>query len=467
MAFIGKDFILNNETARKLYHDVAEHQPIIDYHCHLDPKVIAEDRPFADITALWLAGDHYKWRAMRANGIPEEKITGNATAIEKFQAWAETVESCIGNPLYHWTHLELKFYFGITETLNSHNWKSVWEKCNELLRSPAFSPRGLIKKSNVETICTTDAPTDSLEYHDILRADKTFTTQVLPTFRPDEALDGHGDTFIQFIGRLEQLNNKTITHFQDFLDALDQRVAYFHQKGGRLSDHGLTKLEFMLSDEKEQEALFAKKRQGLALSHDDDARYKSAVLLSLAASYAKRDWAMQIHFGASRNNNSRMFKQLGANVGYDSICDQTDVASNINGLLDAMSRNDALPKVIFYNLDPTYNDVVASSLANFQAAGAVKSRMQLGAGWWFNDTKRGMIRQLTALADHGLLVNFVGMLTDSRSFISYTRHEYFRRILCNLVGQWVTDGEIPDDNELLTRLIKNICYQNARDYFNF
>ncbi len=467
MEFIGKDFILTNEIARKIYHDVAERQSIIDYHCHLDPKVIAENKPFADITELWLAGDHYKWRAMRANGVPEEKITGGAASIEKFQAWAETVESCVGNPLYHWTHLELKFYFGITETLNSRNWQGVWQQCNDLLSQPGFTPRGLIQKSHVETICTTDSPTDSLEYHKILRADKSFATRVLPTFRPDDALDGQGEAFIQFIRRLEQLNQTTIANFKDFLSALDERVEYFHQQGGRLSDHGLTKLEFMPSDDNEQEALFAKKRQGLRLCHVEDVRYKSAVLLALAASYAKRDWAMQIHFGAARNNNTAMFELLGANVGYDSICDQTDVAGNINGLLDAMARNNALPKVIFYNLDPAYNDVVASSLANFQAAGTVKSPMQLGSGWWFNDTKRGMIRQLTTLADHGLLMNFVGMLTDSRSFISYTRHEYFRRILCNLIGQWVTEGEIPNDKALLTRLIENICYKNAKGYFKF
>ncbi|WP_413728064.1 glucuronate isomerase [Sodalis sp. RH19] len=467
MAFIDRDFLLKSDCARELYHQVAALAPIIDYHCHLDPRVIAEDRPFANLTELWLAGDHYKWRAMRANGIPEEFITGNACAMEKFQAWAQTVEACVGNPLYHWTHLELKFYFGITEPLNGQNWRGVWDRVNPLLQQPSFSPRGLIRQSNVEVICTTDAPTDSLEYHQALRDDADFATRVLPTFRPDEALEADGDVFRRFIARLEQLNGAAIHRFDDYLAALDARVGYFHQHGGRLSDHGLTRIAYLPSTPMEQEALFQRKRAGDALAGDDQVRYQSAVLLALAGFYAKRGWTMQIHFGALRNANTRMFQQLGANVGYDSICDQSDIAPHLNRLFDAMAQRDALPTIIVYNLDPSLNDVVASTLANFQTGGGVKSNMQFGAGWWFNDTRRGMIRQLTTLADHGLLMNFVGMLTDSRSFISYTRHDYFRRILCDLIGEWVTAGHIPADQALLEKLIGNICYQNAKVYFDF
>jgi glucuronate isomerase len=467
MEFIGQDFMLNNDVARELYHRYAAQQPIIDYHCHLDPQRIAENKAFANITDLWLAGDHYKWRAMRANGVPEDQITGDAPAIEKFRAWAQTLESCIGNPLYHWTHLELKFYFGITEMLNGDNWQAVWDKCNLMLQRPEYSPQGLIKKSNVSVICTTDAPTDNLEYHQAISANKNFNCKVLPTFRPDAALDADGQAFVDFVSDLARLTGKPITTFTDFVIALDQRVDYFHQQGGRLADHGLTKLTYQPADEKNLALLFDNKRQGVTLTTDQQNQFQSAVLLALAASYAKRDWAMQIHFGALRNNNTRCFQQLGANVGYDSLCSQADTAEQLNALLDAMNQRNGLPKMIIYNLDPSQNDVVASALANFQRPGSVKSPMQFGSGWWFNDTKRGMIRQLTTLADQGLLMNFIGMLTDSRSFVSYPRHDYFRRIFCNLIGQWVTDGELPHDMSLLKRFVENVCYHNARNFFNF
>lgn len=467
MEFIGKDFMLTNEAAREIYHQFAAHQPIIDYHCHLDPRAIAENKPFDTITDLWLEGDHYKWRAMRANGVPEEKITGSAPAVEKFQAWAETLDSCIGNPLYHWTHLELKFYFGITETLNGDNWRRIWDQCNRLLQRPEFSPKGLITQSNVAVICTTDSPTDTLEYHDAIRADEAFPCKVLPTFRPDAALDAEGEAFIHFVSVMAQLTGKEITRFGDFAAALENRVEYFHQHGGRLADHGLTEVNYLPADEKTLDALLAKKCRGLTLAPDEKIRFQSAVLLALAGAYARRRWAMQIHFGALRNNNTRRFNELGANIGCDSLCSQSDIAQQLNALLDAMDQRESLPKTILYNLDPAQNDVVASALANFQRPGAVKSPMQFGSGWWFNDTRRGMVRQLTTLADQGLLMNFVGMLTDSRSFVSYPRHDYFRRIFCNLVGLWVTQGEIPHDMKLLKRLTENVCYNNARDYFQF
>ncbi|TKI04596.1 glucuronate isomerase [Martelella alba] len=467
MDVIGKNFMLRGNKSQDLYHRLAAKLPIIDYHCHLDPRIIAENTPFEDMTALWLAGDHYKWRAMRANGVAERLITGDAPAEEKFKAWAETVEACLGNPLYHWTHLELKFYFNITEPLNGRNWREIWNACNAALQTPAFLPRELIRRANVTALCTTDSPTDSLEYHQQIRADEDFAVKVLPTFRPDDALEANGEAFVRHVRRLAELTGGAIATFEDYLGALDKRIAYFHAQGGRLSDHGLTRLCYLPATDAQRQALFARKLAGETLTGDDAVRFTSAVLVGLGESYARRGWAMQIHFGAIRNTQSRLYQALGANIGVDSIYDQSDVAPQLNGLLDAMQRGGGLPKTIVYNLDPSLNDVIASTMANFQSAGGVKSPMQFGAGWWFNDTRRGMLRQLTALADHGLLMNFVGMLTDSRSFTSYTRHDYFRRILCNLVGEWVENEEIPDDDALLDRLIAGVCYDNAREYFQF
>ncbi|MGG6312215.1 glucuronate isomerase [Paenibacillus macerans] len=467
MSFNDEHFLLKDRIAQELYHQVAKPLPVIDYHCHLDPKEIADNRGFSNMTELWLAGDHYKWRAMRANGVPEEQITGNASPEEKFRAWAETIEACIGNPLYHWTHLELKKYFGIEEPLSARNWERVWTACNDLLQKPEFTARGLIEQSNVEMIGTTDSPTDTLEYHEQMTAIADFDTKVLPTFRPDEALDFSGDTFVKYVSKLEACTSRKIGSFSDFLKALEDRVDYFHQKGGRISDHGLMRIEYAESSEAEQEILFQKKLEGLQLTAEETLKYKSAVLVALAGFYKKRDWAMQLHFGAIRSNNTLMLGKLGPNAGYDSIYDQAEVAEPLNKLFDALEQRAALPKTIVYNLNPAINDVVATAIGNFQKSGSAKSYIQFGAGWWFNDTKRGMLRQLNALADQGLLMNFIGMLTDSRSFISYTRHEYFRRILCDLIGQWVADGEIPNDPALLETLIEQVCYKNAKAYFNF
>ncbi|MCQ6278797.1 glucuronate isomerase [Bacillus sp. EB600] len=465
-SFIHDNFMLNNKTAVDLYHNYAEKMPIYDYHCHLSPKEIAENLRFNTITELWLAGDHYKWRGMRANGIDERFITGDASDEEKFQAWAKTVPNTIGNALYHWTHIELKKYFGVDELLNENNWKKVYDHCNELLKQDDYSVQGLIKRSNVKVICTTDDPTDDLQYHDQIKQIKDFDVKVLPTFRPDKGLEINKETFVDFVNKLEKVTNKTFSTFAEYSQALEERVQYFHDKGGRISDHGLADIPFAAFDEGELDGIFQAGRNGDQVSLEDEKKFKTAILLFLAKCYKKRDWAMQIHFGAIRNNNLKMFKRLGPDVGFDSINDQGEVAPPLNALLNAFDLEDSLPKMIIYNLNPVYNDLIGSTIQNFQTEAGVPGKIQFGSGWWFNDTKPGMIRQLSSLADQALLAHFVGMLTDSRSFISYSRHEYFRRVLCNLVGTWVEDGEIPNDQALLQTLIENICYNNAKNYFS-
>lgn len=468
MSFINSSFMIANEPGLRLYNEVAKSLPIIDYHCHLDAKDIYENRRFNHISELWLAGDHYKWRAMRANGIDERFITGDAAADEKFQAWAATVESCFGNPLYHWTHLELQAYFGCDDTLSSRNWQQVLAHCNALLEKNVFTPRELIKRSNVEIICTTDSLLDSLQYHQLLKETPGFNVKVLPTFRPDELFETDCYKFSLFIDKFARLSGFTINTFSDFAKAIQLRIDYFHEVGCRISDHGPQTIAWKQAPTAEIESIFQRQRQGKFLTGEERVSLHSAIYLLLAGHYKQRDWAMQIHFGAIRNNNSSMFNRLGANTGFDSIVDQSTLAEPLNQFLDALARNSALPKTIFYNLNASYNDIVASTIANFQSAdNGVKSPLQFGAGWWFNDTRRGMENQLYALADQGLLMNFVGMLTDSRSFVSYARHDYFRRILCNLIGSWVARGEVPDDRQILTRMVRNICHDNAADYFKF
>ncbi|MEW9670584.1 glucuronate isomerase [Ammoniphilus sp. 3BR4] len=466
-SFIHDRFMLKNQTAVHLYHQYAKNMPIYDYHCHLSPKEIAENRRFNNITELWLAGDHYKWRALRAHGIDERYITGDASDKEKFAAWARTVPYTLGNPLYHWTHLELKRYFGINELLSEDNWERIWDHCNELLKQEDYSVQNLIKRSNVKVICTTDDPTDDLFYHDQIKEQKDFPVQVLPTFRPDKGLEINKDTFVPFVEELEKATNKKLASYEEYLKALEERVQYFHEKGCRISDHGLGEIPFASYDESgELDAIFEAGRKGQAVSLENEKKFKTATLIFLAKCYKKRDWAMQIHFGAIRNNNTKMFKKLGPDAGFDSINDQGQLAAPLNALLDAFDQEDHLPKTILYNLNPIYNDLVGSTMANFQTEPGVAGKIQFGSGWWFNDTKQGMIRQMSALADQGLLMHFVGMLTDSRSFLSYSRHEYFRRILCNLIGTWVEDGEIPNHPALLKELIENICYNNAKRYFS-
>lgn len=465
-SFIHDNFILKNETAVSLYHQFAKDLPIYDYHCHLSPQEIADNKQFKNITELWLSGDHYKWRAMRANGIDERFITGDASDKEKFAAWAETVPSCVGNPLYHWTHLELKKYFGIEELLGPDNWESIWEQCNEKLAQADYSCQELIKRSNVKVICTTDDPIDDLHFHAEIAKQADFDVKVLPTFRPDKGLEINHKTFVPFIEAMEKVCGRELATYEAYVQALVERVEYFHEKGCRISDHGLGELPFATYEESELNGIYQAAKNSEAVSKEAENKFKTATLVALAKAYTKLGWAMQIHFGAIRNNNTKMFNKLGPDAGFDSINDAGHVAAPLNALLNAFEKEDALPRTILYNLNPMYNDLVGSTLANFQTEAGIKGKIQFGSGWWFNDTKPGMIRQLNALADQGLLMHFVGMLTDSRSFISYSRHEYFRRILCNLVGTWVEEGEVPNDPALLEKLITNICYNNAKNYFN-
>jgi glucuronate isomerase len=465
-AFIHENFLLNNKTAVELYHKYAENMPIYDYHCHLSPKDIAENRKFNNITELWLEGDHYKWRALRAHGIDEKYITGDGDPKDKFAAWAKTVPYTLGNALYHWTHIELKKYFGIEELLNEESCDKIWNRCNELLQQDDYSVQEIIKRSNVKVICTTDDPTDDLHYHEQIANLPDFTVKVLPTFRPDKGLEINKDTFIPFVKQLEEVTNQSFSSFEEYVQALEGRVQYFHEKGCRVSDHGLSEIPYAKFEHNELDAIFQAGRNGEAVSSEDEKKFKTAILMVLAKAYKERDWAMQIHFGAIRNNNSRMFKKLGPDAGFDSISDQGEVAAPLNALLDAFEQAESLPKTILYNLNPVYNELIGTTIQNFQAESGIAGKIQFGSGWWFNDTKPGMLRQLTALADQGLLMHFVGMLTDSRSFISYSRHEYFRRILCNLIGTWVEDGEIPNDPALLQMMVENICYNNAKNYFS-
>ncbi|WP_338471871.1 glucuronate isomerase [Niallia sp. XMNu-256] len=464
--FIHDNFMLNNQTAVDLYHTYAKKMHIYDYHCHLSPKEIAENRKFNNITELWLEGDHYKWRAMRAHGIDEKYITGDADPKEKFKAWAKTVPYTLGNALYHWTHIELKKYFGIEELLNENSWEQIWDRCNELLKQDDYSVREIIKRSNVKVIGTTDDPTDDLQYHEQIAQLSDFPVKVLPSFRPDKGLEINKDTFVPFVEALEKIANKSFPSYSDYIGALLDRVQYFHEKGCRISDHGLSEIPFAEFEEAELDGIYQSGRKGNHVSLEDENKFKTAILLSLAKAYKERQWTMQIHFGAIRNNNTKMFQKLGPDAGFDSISDQGEVAQPLNALLNAFEMQDSLPRTIVYNLNPVYNELIGTTIQNFQSnEDGIAGKIQFGSGWWFNDTKPGMIRQLTALADQGLLMHFVGMLTDSRSFISYSRHEYFRRILCNLVGTWVEDGEIPNDPSLLQQLVENICYYNAKNYF--
>ena len=405
---------------------------------------------------------------MRANGIPERKITGDACAEEKFEAWAQTVEASFGNPLYHWTHLELKQYFDIDDTLNSKNWREIMQRCNEQLHGSDFLPQALIRRSNVEALCTTDGPLDDLHFHLQLAANHDFSTLVLPTFRPDELFDTDPERFLTFVSRLAQKTETPIVSLEQFLTALESRIDFFHSAGCRISDHGPLAVRYCHIDATAQAVLFQRRLGGEVLTEDELQAWDSLIFVALARMYKQRNWAMQIHFGAIRNNNKPMFHKVGINCGFDSIGDQTHLAESLNALLNAMAENDGLPKTILYNLNAGYNDVVASTIANFQSGEeGVKSPLQFGSGWWFNDTRRGMVNQLNALADQGLLANFIGMLTDSRSFVSYTRHDYFRRILCDLLGGWVEKGEVPNDEEILATMIRGICVDNARRYFRF
>lgn len=465
-AFMDDDFLLANETARTLYHEYAKQMPIIDYHCHLSPQEIWENKTYKTITEVWLYADHYKWRAMRAKGIEEKYITGDGDDYEKFLAYARTLPDAIGNPLYHWSHLELKRYFGIEEVLNEKTAPAIWERVNEQLNSAGFSARDFIKKSNVEVICTTDDPVDSLEYHIKLKQDTSFDVKVLPSFRPDKGLEINRETFLPWIRQLAEVSGQEIRNYSDFLAALRSRVEFFHEVGCRVSDHGLDYyVPYADATEDEVVAIFAKALKGEKVSHEEEMKHKTFTLIYLGKLYAEKGWAMQYHMNATRNNNKRLFRTLGPDTGFDAMGDSA-IASPLSKILSALDEDDKLPRTILYSLNPSHNHVIAALIGCFQGGG-IPGKIQFGSGWWFNDTKLGMIAQMSTLAEIGLLGRFVGMLTDSRSFLSFTRHEYFRRILCNLIGEWVENGEYPADMEQLGSLVQNISYNNARDYFEF
>jgi glucuronate isomerase len=465
--FITENFLLQNQAAVRLYHEYARDLPIIDYHCHLPPQQVAADHRFANLTQIWLYGDHYKWRAMRAAGVPEAYCTGKASDWEKFQKWAETVPKTLRNPLYHWTHLELKRPFGISDRLlGPKTAKSIWDECNAMLARDEFSCRGIMRQMNVVLVCTTDDPTDSLEYHAAIAADPSMTIQVLPTFRPDKAMAVEcPETFNSWVDRLAVVSDTEIKDYATFMEALRKRHAFFHAMGCRLSDHGLEVMHAEDFKESDIRTIFRDVRNGYPLESDQIARFKSAMLYEFAVMNHDRGWTQQFHLGALRNNNSRAFKALGPDTGFDSMADGL-LGRSLSRFLDRLEAEGRLTKSIFYNLNPSVNDLIATMIGNFQD-GSCPGKMQYGSGWWFLDQKDGMERQLETLSNQGLLSCFVGMLTDSRSFLSYTRHEYFRRILCNLLGTEMEQGLLPNDLNLIGSMVQDICYGNASRYFGF
>jgi len=466
-AFIHDDFLLDTPAARELYHRYAAALPIIDYHCHLPPKEIADDIRWGSIGALWLGGDHYKWRAMRSAGINERFCTGDATDWEKFEQYAAVMPKLLRNPLYHWSHIELARYFGISDRLlNRETARGIYDRCNTMLAQPDFSCRGLMKKSKVEVVCTTDDPVDSLEHHIAIAADKSFDIQVRPTWRPDRALIiDQPAAFAAWLDALEKASGLSVSSLADLLQALQKRHDFFASCGCRLSDRGVDTVWAEDCTERDASLIFAKARAGGAVSPDEAVRYKSFLLHELAVMDAAKGWTMQIHYGALRGANSRMKKLLGADCGFDSIGDQP-VAADLAKHLDRLDLAGILPKTIIYNLNPRDNELVATMLGNFQD-GVTPGKIQFGSGWWFLDQIDGMTRQIESLSQLGLLSQFVGMLTDSRSFLSYTRHEYFRRVLCNILGNDVEHGRLPKDFSLVGELVSDVSYHNARRYFRF
>lgn len=462
--YITEDFLLHSPTARELYHGTACALPIYDYHTHLPPDQIAGDRRFENLFEVWLEGDHYKWRAMRTNGIPERFCTGGATPREKFDAWARTVPATLRNPLHHWTHLELLRYFGIGTLLDETTADEVWERANERLATPEFSVRGLLKQSNVAIVCTTDDPTDTLEFHRRIREDGTLATKVYPTFRPDKALAvNQQEVFGPWLEKLRAVAGSTCATFDDFLDALESRHAFFHENGGRLSDHGLSHCFTNPCSPSEAASIYGKARDGKAVKDSEQQAFAAFLMIFFGRLDARCGWVKQLHLGAQRNNNSRLFKALGPDTGFDSIGDWLQ-AGSLAGYLDALDQTNELPKTILYNLNPANNYLMGTMAGNFQD-GSVAGKIQFGSGWWFLDQKEGMQWQINALSNLGLLSRFVGMLTDSRSFLSYPRHEYFRRILCNIIGTEADRGELPNDMEMLSGLVRDVCFDNANRYF--
>ncbi len=463
--FLSEDFLLESQSAKTLYHDFAAPMPIFDYHCHLPVQEIADNKKFDNLTAIWLNGDHYKWRAMRANGVDERFITGDASDREKFLAWAATVPRTLRNPLYHWTHLELKNPFGINDVLlDSDSGEEIYDRCTELLQQDEFSTRGILNRMKVRVICTTDDPLDTLQFHQQIADDPTFTIKVLPAYRPDKAMaveDLH--SFNQWLDGLGAITGSDIASYVQLLDALADRHQFFHEMGCRLSDHGLEEPYSEKFTEAEISDIFLKARQYKSLDTGEIIKFKSAMLHELAVMDCEKGWTQQYHFGAIRNVNSRAFNLLGPDTGFDSIGD-FNMASALARFFDLLESKDKLAKTIIYNINPRDNEMIAAMIGNFQGGG-IPGKMQFGSGWWFNDQKDGMERQINALSNSGLLSRFVGMLTDSRSFLSYPRHEYFRRILCNLFGRDIENGELPADFELVGATIEDICYHNAVSYF--
>lgn len=463
--FMDKDFLLDTDTAKKLFHDYAENMPICDYHCHLSPKEIYENKAPSGITQLWLSGDHYKWRAMRSCGVEEKYCTGDADDREKFKKFAYTLQYCIGNPLYHWAHIELQRYFGIDTPLNAKTAEEIYDKANAAVKNGDFRPRSLIEKSNVKVVCTTDDPIDDLKYHKLLREEKDFHCRVLPSFRPDKALNINLDGFAEYIGALAQSADMEINCVNDVINALLKRVDYFNQVGCRVSDQAFDYVPYAEADEDELEDIFARAMRGEKITAGECDKYKTRVMVALGEKYHSLGWAMEIHIGAMRNNNTLMFNRLGADTGFDSVGD-CEIAKPLSRFLDALNKNDRLPKTILFNLNDKDNTVLATMLGNFQSSDA-QSKIQFGPAWWFLDTMDGMTNQMKSLGNLGVLGKFVGMETDSRSFTSYGRHEYFRRIMCALIGRWVEDGWYAYDEEILREIIEGISYNNAMNYFNF
>lgn len=463
--FLNEDFLLSTESAQKIYHEYAEKMPILDYHCHINPQEIWEDRKFENITQVWLGGDHYKWRQMRSNGVDETYITGDAPDREKFQKWAETLELAIGNPLYHWSHLELKRYFGYDGILNGRTAETVWNLCNAKLQEDSMTVRGLIKQSGVTLICTTDDPVDNLEYHDRIAGDDTFDVQVLPAWRPDKAMNLEKPEYLEYLAKLEAVSGVRIHSFQTLKEALHARMDYFAERGCVVSDHALEYVMYRKASPEEIEAIFRKRLNGEKISREEELTFKTAFMQAVGKEYHERGWVMQLHYGCKRDNNGPLYQKLGPDTGFDCINNYAP-SSEMANFLDSLNVKGELPKTILYSLNPNDNASIGTILGCFQDSSAI-GKIQQGSAWWFNDHKSGMTEQMTSLASLGLLGNFLGMLTDSRSFLSYTRHEYFRRVMCELIGGWVENGEYPYDPEALEKIVKGICYNNAVRYFGF
>ncbi|MGF1452455.1 MAG: glucuronate isomerase [Opitutales bacterium] len=466
MAFIHDDFLLQTDTARRLYHEVAKDQPIIDYHCHLPPEDVANDRRFGNLSEVWLGGDHYKWRAMRTNGVDESLCTGNASPWAKHQAWCETVPACLRNPLYHWSHLELKRYFDLDVLISGDTASQIWEAANARLAESGFSARTILKQFDVRVVCTTDDPTDDLSYHQAIANEPGLKTRVYPTFRPDKALKI--DDLAHFNGyceKLEAVSGVEVSNYAGFKKALKQRHDFFHSLGGRLSDHGLETCYADFCSEAKATGIFAKARGGQQVTPEEQRQFATAVMVYSGQLDAEKGWTKQLHLGAMRNNNTRLFNALGPDTGFDSIGDFPQGVA-LSRYLDRLDQDDTLPKIVLYNLNPADNYLFGTMVGNFQD-GSIAGKVQFGSGWWFLDQKEAMEWQMNALSNLGLLSRFVGMLTDSRSFLSYPRHEYFRRVLCNLIGGDVESGVIPNEWDLYAPMVAKICYGNARDFFGF